>query len=272
MKRITLAILAVLVVGGAAIWFINGSKVTEEAAPIAATPSTTTTAAAPAEVAAPAAVEPVAAVPATVAAEPARIELAQADFSGVEALGFVEGRHYQRLSPTQSTRTSANQVEVDEFFMYSCIHCFNLEPYVQAWLPTKPDYINFVHVPTTWNPTVSLHAQAFYAAEALGKGEEMHQPFFNEMHLEGNYLDTPAKLAQFFGRFDVSREDFESVFDSFAVHTKVNRASELGNRYRVDSTPTIIVNGKYKTSVGEAGGYDQLFQLIEALAAAELGQ
>ena len=35
--------------------------------------------------------------------------------------------------------------------------------------------------------------------------------------------------------------------------------------------PTIIINGKYRTDVGMAGGYDQLFELIEALAAAELG-
>jgi protein dithiol oxidoreductase (disulfide-forming) len=198
------------------------------------------------------------------------------DLSAVEAAGFVEGTHYRRLSPTQGTSTSPDQVEVDEFFVYSCIHCYNLEPYVQAWLPDKPDYINFVRIPTTWDPIRRLHAQAFYAAQVLGKGEEMHWPFFREMHENGNYLQTPDAMAQFFGRFDVSRDEFENVFESFGVSNMVNRADELGRRYRVDSTPTIIINGKYTTGVGMAdpvnGNPQRLFDLIEVLSAAELGR
>lgn len=203
----------------------------------------------------------------------APLQLAQADTDALTAAGFVEGQHYFRLSPTQPTSTSPGQVEVAEFFMYSCIHCYNLEPYVQAWLPNKPDHINFVRVPTTWNEVVRLHAQAFYAAAALGKGEEMHLPFFQAMHVDGNYLETPAKLRDFFSRFGVSAADFDSVFSSFSVVTQVNRADELGRRYRVDSTPTIVINGKYRTGVSDAGGTpEDLFRLIEALAAAELGR
>lgn len=206
-------------------------------------------------------------------ANEARIELAQVDLSSVEAAGFVEGQHFSRLAPAaQRTSSSPDQVEVDEFFMHSCIHCFNLEPYVQAWLTDKPDFINFVRIPTTWNPTVKLHAQAFYTAQTLGKLEEMHLPFFREMHENRNYLETQDALAAFFGRFDVSRDDFDKTFNSFSVNTSVNRADELGRRYRVDSTPTIIINGKYTTGPGMAGGYEEMFELIEVLAAAELGR
>jgi thiol:disulfide interchange protein DsbA len=202
-----------------------------------------------------------------------RIQLAQVDLSSVEAAGFIEGQHYRRIgAAAQRTNTGADQVEVDEFFMHSCIHCFNLEPYVQAWLPNKPDYINFVRIPTTWNPTVKMHAQAFYTAQTLGKIEEMHMPMFREMHDNRNYLETPDAMAQFFARFDVSRADFDRTFNSFSVNTAVNRADELGSRYRVDATPTIIINGKYTTGPGMAGGYEELFELIEALAAAELGR
>jgi thiol:disulfide interchange protein DsbA len=207
------------------------------------------------------------------ASETGRIELVQVDLGAVEAAGFVEGQHYRRIAPsTQRTSSSPDQVEVAEFFMHSCIHCYNLEPYVQAWLESKPDYINFVRVPTTWNPTVRMHAQAFYTAEALGKVEEMHQPMFREMHVNGNYLETPDAMANFFESHGVSREDFSAIFNSFSITTKVNQADELGRRYRVDSTPTIIINGKYTTGTGMAGGYEELFELIEALAAAERGQ
>ena len=284
MKRLIPLALVVLVAAGC-IYFWSSQQAVEPApeaavaVEAAAPPQAAPADAADATAAEPAGDTPDAASPGAAAndAAPAeRIELAQADFSAVEAAGFVEGRHYRRLSPAQATTTSPDTVEVNEFFMYSCIHCYNLEPYVEAWLEDKPDYIEFVPVPTTWNPVVAMHAQAYYAAEALGKLEEMHWPFFREMHVNNNFLQTPEAMADFFERFDVSNEEFESVFDSFAVHTKVNRATELGRRYRVDSTPTIIVNGKYTTGVGMAdpveGNPERLFELIELLAQAELGR
>jgi thiol:disulfide interchange protein DsbA len=199
-------------------------------------------------------------------------QLAQADLSAVEAAGFVEGLHYSRISPVQPTGASPGKIEVDEFFMHSCPHCYNLEPYVQAWLQDKPDYIDFVRVPVTWDAYRQLHAAAWYAAETLGIDEEINLPFFREIHDSGNMLDSPAKLAALFERFDVSSDDFEDLMGSFAVITKVNRANELQSRYRIQSTPSIVVNGKYKTGVDMAGSPEQLFELIEALAAAELGR
>jgi thiol:disulfide interchange protein DsbA len=159
--------------------------------------------------------------------------------------------------------------------MHSCIHCYNLEPYVEAWLEHKPDYINFVRVPTTWDAYRKLHAQAFYTAESLGILDEIMMPFFQAIHGPQDPMETPAKLANLFSRFGVSEDDFNSVFNSFSVMTKVNRADELNKRYRVDSTPTIIINGKYTTSIAMADPVNQnpetMFKVIEALARAELG-
>jgi thiol:disulfide interchange protein DsbA len=206
--------------------------------------------------------------------EPAadRIEMAQADMSSVAAAGYMEGRHYQRISPTQPVNTSPGQVEVNEFFMHTCPHCRTLEPYVEAWLEDKPDFINFVRVPTTWSDLNTVHAQAYYTAESLGIADEIMSPFFAELHDRGNALESADKLASLFSRFDVTRADFDSHFGSFSVMTKVSNATVLGQRYRIDSTPTIVINGKYKTGVDQAGGFVQLFVLIELLAAAERSQ
>jgi len=250
------------------------------AAPEAAAPSQNQAAASETAVSETAASEAAAvaeAAPAGAQDEP--IELAQVDLSSVEALGFIEGRHYRRLSPTQATSSSPDQVEVTEFFMYVCPHCYNIEPYVEAWLEDKPDYINFVRTPTTWNqPPVPLHAQAFYTAATLGKIDEMHMPFFQEYHVNGNALETPDKLAEFFGRFGVNREEFESTFESFIVNTRLRQAAQAGERYRVGSTPTFIVNGKYTLDLStasyglDAASPERMFELIEALAAAEVGR
>jgi thiol:disulfide interchange protein DsbA len=182
---------------------------------------------------------------------------------------FQLGTHYQRLSPTQPTSSSPDQVEVAEIFWYGCPHCFALDPFIQSWQKSKPEYVSFVRVPAVWNPTVKLHARAFYTADALGKGAEMHDALFSEIHNKGNLLDTEAKLQDFFGKFNVSATEFKSAFDSFAVHTKLQRADELNRRYRVPSVPMIVVNGKYVTDVSMAGGQQELLELIDELAAAE---
>lgn len=200
-------------------------------------------------------------------AQDERIELAQADSS--ISSRFVNGEHYQVLSPTQPTSSGPDQVEVAEFFMYSCIHCYNFEPYVQEWLSSKPSYVSFVRVPTVWNPGVRLHAQAFYAIEALGKTEETHAAFFREFHNNSNYLNSEAALIAFVEQFGITEEQFKGAFDSFAIHAKLQRADELARRYRVNSTPSIVINGKYLTNASMAGGYPELLELINELAASE---
>jgi thiol:disulfide interchange protein DsbA len=197
-------------------------------------------------------------------------ELVATDPAGSPTTGRFElGVHYLRLSPTQPTSSSPDKVEVAEIFWYGCPHCFNFDPLLEAWRQAKPEYVSFVRVPAVWNPLLQLHARAFYAAEALGKGEEMHAEFFREIHERNNYLDSEAKLQEFFGRFGVDAAAFQSTFTSFAVQTKLQRADELSRRYRIQSVPTIIVNGKYTTDGGQAGSYEELLALVDELAAAE---
>jgi thiol:disulfide interchange protein DsbA len=182
---------------------------------------------------------------------------------------FVEGRHYQRLSPAQPTITDAENVEVAEIFMYSCPACYSLEPHLKRWLSQKPENVTFVRIPASFNPLAKIHAQAYYTAQALGKAEEIDAPFFEEFHQKRNSLDTEAKLADFFERFGVDEETFTKTFNSFAVHTNVQRADELVRRYRVPGTPAIVVDGKYLTNGSMAGSYEGWFAVINHLAATE---
>ena len=182
---------------------------------------------------------------------------------------FELGAHYLRLSPTQPTSSNPDQVEVAEVFWYGCPHCKAFDPMLEQWRQTKPDYVNFVRVPAVWNPELQIHARAFYTAEQLGKGEEMHAAFFSEIHDRGNRLDSEAKLQEFFGRFGVDGPAFKAGFDSFAVSAKLQRADELNRRYRISSVPTIVVNGKYTTDAPMVGSYEALLELVDELVAAE---
>jgi len=182
---------------------------------------------------------------------------------------FRIGVDYQRLSPTQPTSSPPDQVEVAEVFWYGCPHCYHFDPMVEAWRAKKAEYVNFIRIPAVWNPLLQLHARAFYTAEALGKGAEMHSEFFREIHERGNALDTEEKLQEFFGRFGVDAAAFKTAFDSFAVHAKLQRADELNRRYRIGGVPTLIVNGKYTTEDSQTAKQEDLLELVNLLAAAE---
>jgi thiol:disulfide interchange protein DsbA len=185
---------------------------------------------------------------------------------------FKEGTNYQKIVPAQPTNVAPGKVEVTEVFWYGCGHCFALDPAVESWRATgKAPYVEFNRVPAMWNEGTRMHARIFYTAEVLGKLDELHSLIFREINVNGNPLNTVDKIAAFFQQHGVSKEKFTETFSSFAVESKLQRADFLNKRYRIQSVPTVVVNGKYSTDVGTAGGEPQLLSLIDELAAHEHG-
>jgi thiol:disulfide interchange protein DsbA len=185
---------------------------------------------------------------------------------------FKEGTNYQKIVPAQPTNAAPGKVEVTEVFWYGCGHCFALDPAVESWRAKgKAPYVEFNRVPAMWNESTRLHARIFYTAEVLGKLEELHSLIFREINVNGNQLNNVDKIAAFFQQHGVSKDKFTETFSSFAVESKLQRADFLNKRYRIQSVPTVIVNGKYSTDIGSAGGESQLFSLIDELAAHEHG-
>ena len=191
--------------------------------------------------------------------------------AGPAALGadLVEGVQYKTLKPAVPTNVAPGKVEVVEVFWYACGHCYLLEPKLAAWdKKGKPAYVELVRMPAVWNDLLKLHARLFYTIEILGK-PQLHDEAFREINVKRNRLDTQEKIEAFFTSRGVSKAEFDKAFAGFAVESKLAKAADLNRRYRIVSTPTVIVNGKYVTDATMAGGEEQLFQAITALAARE---
>lgn len=185
---------------------------------------------------------------------------------------FKEGTNYTKIVPAQPTTVAPGKVEVTEVFWYGCGHCFSLDPAIESWRAKgKAPYVEFVRVPAMWNDGTRMHARVFYTAELLGKLDELHTLIFREFHVAGNQLNSVDKISAFFQQHGVSKDEFTKAFSSFAVETKLQRADFLNRRYRIQSVPTVVVNGKYSTDVSMAGSEAQLFGLIDELAAHEHG-
>ena len=176
---------------------------------------------------------------------------------------------YELINPPQNTN-NPEKVEVLEFFWYGCPHCYQMEPSMKDWEDNrKPDYVEVVRAAPPLNPSWANHSRAFYAAEVLGVLDKFHEPMFEALHKERKRLNTPEQIAKFAGSLGIDEQKFLGTMKSFAVETKMNRARQQAIAMKLTGVPAIVVNGKYKTGASQAGGYPQLFDLVNKLAEQE---
>lgn len=187
---------------------------------------------------------------------------------------FAEGVHYEKLSNNQPVSTG-DKIEVLELFWYRCPHCNTLEVPLQKWLKNgKPENAEYVAFPAVLSDRWAPGAQAFYTLEALGLLDELHGKVFYAVHSEHRNLDSARQLAEWVEEQGYSAQDVLDTYDSFAVNTKLNYAKTASRKYDVNGVPAVVVDGKYRTSVSQAGDFDTLFKVINFLvekAAAERG-
>lgn len=181
---------------------------------------------------------------------------------------FKEGTDYQLLATPQPTANDA-KIEVLELFWYGCPHCYHLEPELNTWLKQKPEDVEFVRVPAVLGPPWELLARAYYTADLLGDLDKIHEPLFEHIHKDHKLIRNASELKAFFMEQGVSEADFDKTFNSFAVVTMTNRAKEARNMYGITGVPTIVVNGKYRTTATLAGSNEKMLQVIDFLVAKE---
>jgi len=204
------------------------------------------------------------------------IVLAQADdVATARNWQFKEGTNYTRMIPTQPTVGGADKIEVAEVFMYSCPHCYDLEPFINTWADDKDPGVRLVRIPAIFNQLAQLHAQLYYTEVFLAQTGKLndHVAFrnmiFEEFHRKGNRLSSETAIQRLFARAGVSEDDFSRTWNSFEVNQSLRVAADLARRYNVTSVPMIVVNGKYRTDAGQAGSYPKLIELIDELTVRE---
>ncbi len=197
--------------------------------------------------------------------------LAALTFAGAASAAAVEeGETYRAINPPQAVATDNGKIEVIEAFSYGCSHCHRFEPVLERWLKSNGDKVEFVRLPAIFNQQMELFARVYYSLEALDAVEKAHLPIFDAIHLQKRNLTTDEQFADLVAEHGVDRKKFLKAMRSPFVDTKVNRASELGKRYRIEATPSMIVHGKYITNPGMGRiGFNGMLQVVETLVAQE---
>jgi protein dithiol oxidoreductase (disulfide-forming) len=184
------------------------------------------------------------------------------------------GVNYFPLVPSQPTTVGPGKVEIVEVFWLGCPHCAALEPFIQSWLKNKPAYIEFVRVPVMWGPAHRAHAHLFYTIAALNRTDLVQKAFdaiqnqHQMLFAQSDDETLKAQLAWATAN-GVKADDYTKAYNSFSVNSNLQRAEQLTQRYHVEGVPLIVVNGKYTSDVGKAGGPSELIQVIDDLAATE---
>lgn len=185
----------------------------------------------------------------------------------------VNGVEYVTLAQPQPVQTNGKKVEVIEFFMYHCPHCNAVEPYVAEWVKKQGDNIAFkrVHMPSAGPADPEAHL--YLTLEAMGKLDEMHAKVFKAVHVDRIRLNKDEVIIDWVAKNGVDKAKFLEYWNSFGVLSKMKRLPQILNNYKVDSVPTMIVDGRYMTSpsvVGAAvkgGGSDVLKMTVQVLDA-----
>ena len=188
-----------------------------------------------------------------------------------------EGVDFTTLQTPQAVATVGKKVEVIEFFMYHCPACNALEPHLEAWVKKQGDNILFkrVHLPYTGanDPEAHFHL----TLEAMGKSEEFSPKIFNAVHVERIRLNKDEAIIEWVSKHGIDKAKFLDYWNSFGVTTKLRRAPQILQNYKIEGVPTVIVDGRFVTSpstVGQANTslpqgqvYSSTLQVLDALVA-----
>ena len=196
---------------------------------------------------------------------------------------FVAGTHYFVIEPPQPAPT--DKVEVVEVFSYACPACNMFEPTMQKLKAALPANAELVYLPASFRPDEDwpVFQRAFYTAQALGVVDKTHEATFGlvwkddgtlrisdaKTHRPKDPMPTIEDVAKAYGTFGVKADEFVATANSFAVNTKMKRADAMLKAYGVDSTPTLVVNGKYRLTAASAGGLDKVAPLVKFLVEKE---
>jgi thiol:disulfide interchange protein DsbA len=193
---------------------------------------------------------------------------------------WKEGENFTAYPVAQPVSVPPGNVEVVEGFWYGCGHCYALEPRIESWEKSKPDWVVLRRLPVIWNEVTREDARLYYTIESLGLVDKLHAEVFREIHarhrpltvIRGGRVDkaaTEKAAREFLASHGVPAADFEKHYRTFSSENKLRQAENASRRYLLDHTPMFVVHGKYLTDAEMAGGIDQLFQLVSDLAARE---
>lgn len=162
------------------------------------------------------------------------------------------------------------KVQVVEIFGYGCPYCAHFQPTLAEWEKTLPADVQFSYLPATFGPDPEHcwddFARAFYTAESMGVQAKSHDALYKAKFEQGR-IETCAAIPSVYADFGPDPKVFASTMNSFFVNAKLAQSRDQTTRWGVDSTPTIVVDGKYRALLTRTGGPAGMLRTVDWLIA-----
>lgn len=200
---------------------------------------------------------------------------------------WTEGLNYFLINPALHTSAPPGKVQVTEVFSYACPHCAAFRPIADQIKASLPPNAVMNYIPASFNPAEDwpMFQRAYVTAQILGVADKAHAGIFDAVWKTGelaivdqqtNRIRNPAPIiedaAHVYNKLTgVPFAKFVATSQSFSVDMKMREDDDFVIQGQVDSTPTIVVNGKYRVTQSSAGSNDKLIALIKYLVAKESG-
>ena len=188
--------------------------------------------------------------------------------AGISTLAMAEapkiGAQFDAVAQPIATDNAA-KIEVMEIFWYGCIHCYQMDAPLTAWVKKLPSDVYFKRVPGLPNPSWAPMAKAFYAMETLGVAEKLHTPLFDAINKSKtlNPTDEKAAIAWVTQQSGMDKLKVEQAFKSFTINTNLNRAAQIFRASGATGVPSLVIDGKYITSSTMSGGNEQALKVAD---------
>lgn len=178
---------------------------------------------------------------------------------------LVEGRDYALIEGGAPWQPLNGRIEVVEVFSYTCHHCANFQPMVDAWKRKLGKDVRFTYVPLPNGGSDAL-ARGFFATSATGKLDKVHSPLFAAIHQQRTVPGNPStgELAAWYAGRGLDAARLAAAMDSPAMAGRLDAARDFAIRSGVEGTPTLVINGRYRV-LGRSFG--ELLEHADALIA-----
>lgn len=203
------------------------------------------------------------------AAAATAIALGQGLFQGARAQAVKPqaGADYLVLDKKTLVEAPAGKVEVVEFFWYNCPHCNAFEPTLDAWVKRVPKDVSVRRVPVGFRDDFVPQQRLYYALEAMDLVDKLHAKVFAAIHAEKQQLSKGDAITDWVAKQGVDKAKFTEQYNSFTVATKVSKATQLQNAYKVEGVPAMGVAGRFYTDGTLAKNMPRVLQVVDFLVA-----
>lgn len=165
--------------------------------------------------------------------------------AALPAFAQQPGTDYTLLSSPQPTDNPA-KIEVTEFFSYGCSHCAEFNPLIVAWAAKLPADVSFKKVPVSFGRAAWMNiGKLYYTLESSGDAARLDADIFRAIHNERvNLFDERSQVAWLANK-GVDTKKYSEMFNSFGMMSKIKRADQMTQSYRIEGVPALVVDGKY---------------------------